>query len=117
MLAGRVASCTHVAMSSTRVMGTCAMMGQALGTAAALAAGKGITPAEVLSHIRELQQQLLEDDVFIPGLPLEMSELTRRAVLESSQGNPEAVRDGINRPTSDDPFVWQRKPAWSRATP
>ncbi len=117
MFAGRVASCTHVAMSGTRVMGTCAMMGQALGTAAALAAGKGITPAEVLSHIRELQQQLLEDDVFIPGLPLEMSELTRRAVLESSQGNPEAVRDGINRPTSDDPFVWQRKPAWSRATP
>jgi hypothetical protein len=116
MFAGRVASCTHVAMSSTRVMGTCAMMGQALGTAAALAAGKGITPAEVLNHIRELQQRLMADDVFIPGLRLVMSELNRRAVLEASQGDPEPVRDGINRPTSGDPFVWQRKPAWSKAT-
>jgi hypothetical protein len=116
MFAGRVASCTHVAMSSTRVMGTCAMMGQAVGTAAALAVSKGIRPAEVLPHIRELQQQLLEDDVFIPGLALEMSELTRSASLSASQGNPEPVRDGINRPVSADPFVWQRKPAWSRAT-
>ena len=110
MFAGRVASCTHVAMSSTRVMGTCAMMGQAVGTAAALACEKGITPAEVLNHIRELQQRLMVDDVFIPGLCLEMSELTRRAVLESSHGHPEPVRDGTNRPTSQDPFVWQRNP-------
>jgi hypothetical protein len=45
-----------------------------------------------------------------------MNELTRAARLEASQGDPEPVRDGINRPTSDDPFLWQRKPAWSRAT-
>ena len=88
MFAGRVASCTHVAMSSTRVMGTCAMMGQAVGTAAALAASKGLSPAEVLPHIRELQQQLLEDDVFIPGLVLEMSGFTSSASLSASQGNP-----------------------------
>jgi hypothetical protein len=116
MFAGRVASCTHVAMSSTRVMGTCAMMGQALGTAAAMACEKQISPAGVLDHISELQQQLLADDVFIPGRPLQMNELTRSARLEASQGDPEPVRDGINRPTSDDPFLWQRKPAWSRAT-
>ncbi len=35
--AGRNASCTHMAMSSTRVMATCATMGQAIGTGAALA--------------------------------------------------------------------------------
>ncbi|MGB9641606.1 MAG: FAD-dependent oxidoreductase [Candidatus Ratteibacteria bacterium] len=34
MFAGRNASCTHIAMSSTRVMGTCSSMGQAAGTAA-----------------------------------------------------------------------------------
>lgn len=116
IFAGRVASCTHVAMSSTRVMGTCAMMGQAVGTAAALACRKGITPADILHHMKELQQQLLEDDVFIPGLALEMSALTKRAVLEASQGDPEPVRDGINRPTSDDPFVWMRHPDWTPAT-
>ncbi len=116
MFAGRVASCTHVAMSSTRVMGTCGVMGQALGTAAAMACEKRISPAGVLDHIGELQQRLLADDVFIPGVPLRMNDLTRSARLEASQGDPEPVRDGINRPISDDPFLWQRKPAWSRAT-
>jgi hypothetical protein len=116
MFAGRLASCTHVAMSSTRVMGTGAVMGQAVGTAAAMACEKGISPADVLNHIMELQQQLLADDVFIPGVNIEISALTLNAKLEASHGNPEPVRDGINRPTSDDPFVWQRKPAWSIAT-
>jgi len=116
MFAGRVASCTHVAMSSTRVMGTCGVMGQALGTAAALACQKQINPAAVLAHIGELQQRLLADDVFIPGLVQDVGATTRRARLGASRGNPEPVRDGINRPVSDDPFLWQRKPAWSRAT-
>ena len=35
--AGRNISASHMAISSTRVMGTCAIMGQAVGTAAALA--------------------------------------------------------------------------------
>lgn len=37
MFAGRNISMTHAAMSSTRVMATCALLGQAVGTAAALA--------------------------------------------------------------------------------
>lgn len=36
--AGRNISVMHLAMSSTRVMGTCAILGQAVGTAAAIAA-------------------------------------------------------------------------------
>jgi len=40
MFAGRVASCTHAAMSSTRVMGTGCSMGQAVGVAAALATAR-----------------------------------------------------------------------------
>jgi hypothetical protein len=116
MFAGRVASCTHIAMSSTRVMGTCSVMGQALGTAAALACRRGLLPAGVSDHIGELQRLLLEDDVFIPGLFQNVGETTRRARLEASQGDPEPVRDGVNRPVSADPFVWQRKPAWTRAT-
>ncbi len=116
MFAGRVASCTHVAMSSTRVMGTCSVMGPALGTAAALACRRGLSPAGVVDHLGELQHLLLADDVFIPGLIREVGETTRRARLEASQGDPEPVRDGISRPVSGDAFVWQRKPAWTRAT-
>ena len=38
LFAGRDISCTHVAMSATRVMATCGLCGQAVGTAAAIAA-------------------------------------------------------------------------------
>lgn len=55
MFAGRNASCTHAAMSSTRVMGTACSMGQALGTAAALATRLKLEPADLLGHIAELQ--------------------------------------------------------------
>lgn len=44
MFAGRNISATHTALSSTRVMATCALMGQALGTAAAIALRDGLTP-------------------------------------------------------------------------
>jgi hypothetical protein len=45
--AGRNISATHAAMSSTRVMATCAIMGQAVGTAAAIATRDGLTPRGV----------------------------------------------------------------------
>jgi len=111
MFAGRVASCTHVAMSSTRVMGTCSVMGQALGTAAALACRHDLMPHDVLDHIGELQQQLLAADVYVPEVPQVVGETTRRAHLEASQGDPEPVRDGIHRPVAD-PSVWLRKPVF-----
>ena len=43
-LAGRLISVTHVAHASTRLMGTCSVGGQAVGTAAALAVRDGCTP-------------------------------------------------------------------------
>ena len=114
MFAGRVASCTHVALSSTRVMGTCSVMGQALGTAAALACRHNLDPHAVLDRIGQLQQLLLADDVFIPGIPLDPGELTRTARMDASQGDPEPLRDGFGRPVSSDPFVWMRKHAFAR---
>ena len=68
MFAGRNISATHMAMSSTRVMATCAVIGQAAGTGAAMAICKDCLPAEVADrHMDLLQQQLLEDGCFIPG--------------------------------------------------
>jgi hypothetical protein len=115
MVAGRVASCSHVAISSTRVMGTCSVMGQALGTAAALACGLGIMPHEVSAHMGELQQQLLADDVFLPGVAKAMSDETMTAELAASDGDPEPLRDGIHRQISRDPFVWMKKSKFSKA--
>ena len=62
MMAGRNISCSHMAMASTRVMGTCMVGGQAVGVAAAIAVREGLTPREVgKSHICEIQQTLLND--------------------------------------------------------
>ncbi|MCM8805547.1 MAG: FAD-dependent oxidoreductase [Candidatus Omnitrophica bacterium] len=107
MFAGRNASCTHIAMSSTRVMGTCCSMGQAVGTAGAIAIKKNILPENVSSHIELLQQTLLYDDAYIPWVKQKMNDLTLKAILSSSNGNPEPVRDGINRPVGDNLHCWQ----------
>jgi len=106
MFAGRNASCTHAAMSSTRVMGTCFTMGQAIGTAAALMNRIGCSPREFVSHVPILQQELLRDDCYLPGISQEFSALTTQAVLSAEVGTPEAVRDGINRPVDADLHAW-----------
>jgi hypothetical protein len=60
MFAGRDISCTHMALSSSRVMATCATLGQAVGTAAALLVKYGIDPAQLRrERIAELQDALL----------------------------------------------------------
>ncbi|AEL28695.1 fumarate reductase/succinate dehydrogenase flavoprotein domain protein [Cyclobacterium marinum DSM 745] len=71
MFAGRNISASHVAFASTRVMATCAVVGQAVGTAAAMAVKSKIAPGSIFSNknlLSSIQQQLLKDDVFIPGL-------------------------------------------------
>lgn len=100
--AGRNISCTHMAMSSTRVMATCATMGQAVGTAAALAIKHRTSPRGVYqSHLAELQCQLLDDDQFLPGRARPIPTLAKSATLTTSAGSAEALRDGIDRRLGD----------------
>ncbi|MBI2479379.1 MAG: FAD-dependent oxidoreductase [Planctomycetia bacterium] len=70
MFAGRNISATHVAFSSTRVMGTCAVIGQGVGTAAAYAAlhdrDVNVLSGDGESMVR-IQQQLLRDDAYLIG--------------------------------------------------
>jgi len=66
LFAGRNISASHIALGSTRVMLTCAILGQAVGTAASLCITRGVTPRELVKrHIEELQQTLLRDDCFL----------------------------------------------------
>lgn len=90
LFAGRNISVTHTALSSTRVMATCGILGQAVGTAAALAVQGGVRVQEV--DIPKLQQALMEDDCYLPWHMREISALTK-----SAQTNCEAVRNGIDR--------------------
>jgi hypothetical protein len=107
--AGRCASATHMAMSSTRVMGTGASMGQAVGTAAALAVRLGCEPRGLLPHVKLIQQELLSDDCYLPWTPLAVPALARSATLAASQGSAEPVRDGVNRPVGDDSHAWTHR--------
>ena len=69
MFAGRNISASHLAMSSTRVMATCSLMGQAAGTAAALAVEKACDPRGVYQHhMAALQRRLMDDGCYLPGL-------------------------------------------------
>lgn len=70
MFAGRNLSATHIAFASTRVMATCAVIGQGVGTAAAEAVSRGLSPADLSGHaqaIEAIQQRLLRDDAFLVG--------------------------------------------------
>ncbi len=65
--AGRNISTTHAALSSTRVMATCALLGQAVGTAASIAVKYSLTPRGVYGEkIEELKQMLMDDDSYLP---------------------------------------------------
>jgi hypothetical protein len=57
LVAGRCASMTHGGQSAARVSGACFVMGQAAGTAAAMALAQAVAPAAL--DIRQLQQRLL----------------------------------------------------------
>jgi hypothetical protein len=69
LFAGRNISATHIAFGSTRVQGTCATLGEAAGTAAALCVQKKVEPRELnASHIQDLQRVLLRRDASMIGV-------------------------------------------------
>lgn len=96
-LAGRDISVTHVALGGLRVMASCGLCGQAIATAAATAIPRGHTCHQaVAADIRDIQQSILKDGGFIPGVrnddPLDLARQARvsassEACLET--GKPE----------------------------
>ena len=108
MFAGRNISATHTAMASTRVMATCGVLGQAVGTAAALAVKEKLTPRQVYSQrITLLQRQLMEDDCYLPGLLLTKSEFMDTVTITSEDGNTEYLTDGCERTTDGEEHLWK----------
>jgi FAD dependent oxidoreductase len=101
--AGRNISATHAAMSSTRVMATCSLLGQAVGTAAAFAVKNSLSPRGVYKEkINELQAQLQADDCWLPGKKRTISELCEKAELLSSCESAELLRNGFDRTIGED---------------
>jgi hypothetical protein len=70
LVAGRCFSATHDAHASARSMATCMAMGQAAGTAAALAVRAGIMPRSL--DVAELRTGLAQDGALLePLAPVE----------------------------------------------
>ena len=64
---GRCASSTHEGHSSVRVQTHCMVMGQGVGTCAALALAGGVNLAQF--DVRKLQAQLRKDGVYLEDVP------------------------------------------------
>ena len=121
-MAGRIISATHVAHGSIRLIRTCGVGGQAVGTAAYLCSKYGKPPREVgRDHIDELQQLLLKYDCYIPGLRnSDPGDLARRASVSASNEyvDPESgyvysgekVVEGVSRGREGDENLWMSNP-------
>ena len=113
MMAGRNISATKLAMGSTRVMGTCAVGGEAAGTAAAMAVKSGCTPREFgQRHIQELRQELLKNDCYILGCrnaderDLALSAAVT-ATSERSGYEAAKVISGVSRTVGEESNLWR----------
>ena len=128
--AGRNISATHVAFSSTRVMATCGVAGQAVGAAVALALQRGVRRAADLVQpplIGTIQQTLLRDGAFLIGLANEdpQDRACAARVIASSETETGAaiqVINGLTRatdpslhpclPQATNRWTSQELPAW-----
>ena len=86
LMAGRNVSATHIAFGAARVMATCAAMGEAAGTAAAMCVEHEVTPRELHATRRaELRQLLLRADASLIGVENEdPDDLARTAAVTAS---------------------------------
>ncbi len=111
VMAGRNISTTRLALGSTRIMGTCSVGGQAVGTAVSLMKKYNCLPCELQPYIKELQQIILKDDGFIPGVQNEdENDLALISDVSASSFEngfePENVKNRISRPTEAKENVW-----------
>lgn len=68
-MAGRNISASHVAFGTTRVMATCAVLGEAVGIASAVAQRNGLTPRELAcDHFGLMRRALQRADASVLGV-------------------------------------------------
>lgn len=100
--AGRNISATHAAISSTRVMGTCSLLGQAMGNAAVICFKNGLKPCELKGeYVSVLQQNIMNDGIFLPFNKREISALSKSAKINLSDDDVKTLFSGIERPRAE----------------
>ena len=106
--AGRNISVSHIALSSTRVMATCAATGQAVGTACAIAAAYSADARGVNAHIGELKQALRDDDCYLLNTPRRLSDSIAGARTDL-EGGIGVWLNGLERDVGSDQAVTLNK--------
>lgn len=111
-LGGRIISASHRAFSSTRVMATCAVQGQATGVSAAFAVRDNLTTKDNIKNIKDIQQELLKQGCYIPGVyNMDENDLAKTAVITADsfvEGFvPENIINGVSRPVDENSNMWQ----------
>ena len=107
LMAGRDVSCSHVGLGTLRVAATCAVTGQAVGTAAAGCVRHGLLPREYgRTCIGELRRTLHRDDQFVPGYaerdPSNLAVGAKASATSELEGNgADNVVDGVLRTFPD----------------
>jgi hypothetical protein len=108
---GRCMGASKLAMASARVMGTCAIGGQAIGTAAAQLIRenkKNVREADIAA----LQANLLRDDCYLPGYRnTDPADLARGAAVTASSAqvgfDATSVINGISRREGASENAWR----------
>jgi len=99
MFAGRNISATHVAFASTRVMATCATMGQGVGTSAAYAASERVEPSALAGDaraMRAIRQRLVREDAYLVGCAnQDDADVARQATVTASSHQPDAGPESV----------------------
>lgn len=122
-MAGRNISASYVAFTSARVMATCAVEGQAVGTAAAQCVEAGLAPRQLArdaKQVARLQETLLRDDQSIKGKRnQDPGDLARKAAVTASASpeKAELVIDGFTRDIPDRRGNPVEIHQWSAAAP
>ena len=79
-------------------MGTCGVVGQAVGSAAVVATRHGVLPREVgQKYIGEVQSILMEDDCWLPHIRRPIAPLTANAKVSVGYGDGSALLNGLDR--------------------
>ncbi len=117
-MAGRDISATRLGMASSRIIGTCAIGGEAVGIAASMCIKYGCDPRGLVPHMKELQQKILKEDGFLPGYKNEdPDDLALSAKVSATwaepEGQAEKVINGISRKLGEEINGWVTKPGES----
>jgi hypothetical protein len=93
LLCGRILGASHAAFASTRIMDTCALSGQAAGTAASVLVLDGLSTKDLLRQqvYRKVQALLDDQDMLLPGYEMEREikgiQFTPSSIVDSLPGN------------------------------